>query len=152
MPIEETITVSLLKETGYSTWFDFVFNITGSSCSYEMHTYGYRDAQGVKKDIQLKIGNVLLERLALEEAKLRLPLINIPSFAAFDELAKNNKIWMGEQLYHFDVIARDKEGRCLLKRLQYRVEEIERLQKWEKKYETERVYIEKQEPQSPLGK
>ena len=144
MPIDETITVSLLKETGYSTWFDFAVNVTGTACSKVICTYTYNREQGNKGDIQLKIGTKLLERLALEEAKLSLALINMPSFAAFDELPNVQKIWIDDRVYSFDVVVRDKNDKVSLKRIQYKRREIEKLQAWEAKYSEEWVYVEKQ--------
>jgi len=144
MPVEEIINVSLLKETGYSTWFSFTINMNGSACSKGKCTYTYKHAQGDKREIQLEIGNRLLERLAFEEAKSNLPIINMPSFAAFDQLPNDAKIWIDDLIYFFDVVIRDKNGKVVLKRIQYSRSEIEKLQSWEAKYGEEWVYIEKQ--------
>lgn len=143
MPIEEIINVSLLKETGYSTWFNFIINMTGSTCSKGKCTYTYKHAQGDKKEIQLEIGNRLLERLAFEEAKLNLPVINMPSFAAFDQLPNDNKIWIDNRIYLFDVVVHNKNGEVFLKRIQYYRTEIEKLQSWEARYGQEWSYLEK---------
>ena len=145
MPTEETITINLLKETGYSTWLDFAFNVSGSACSKGICKYTYNHAQGDKRDIQLEIGTKFLERLALEEAKINLPVINVASFAAFDELPHDPNIWIDDRIYFFDVVVRDKNDKVFLKRMQYKRPEIEKLQKWEAKYSGELVYVEKRE-------
>jgi hypothetical protein len=145
MPIEETVTVSLFAETGHATWFDFVFHITGYSASNGKYDFSYKDAQGDQRRIQLDIPQFLLERLALEEEKAKLPLFNAPSFAAFNQLAEDRKIRKDHQFYYFDVVVRDKSRQIVLKRLRYQIAEIERLQAWERQYNTETVYIEKRE-------
>ena len=145
MPIEEVINVSFLAETGYSTWFDFAFHISGYSASNGKYLYTYKDAQGEERIIQLDIAQFLLERLALEESRLKLPLFNASSFAAFDQLAEERKIRKDHQFYYCDVVVRDKNDQVLLKRIRYLISEIERLQTWERKYNNETVYVEKRD-------
>jgi hypothetical protein len=143
MPNEEKITAELLKETGYTSWFEFVINTRGSACSKEKCRYDYLDAEGSKKAIELEIAPRFLERLALEEAKLILPLISLKSFAAFDELPPSASTWIDDKVYIFNVVNVDKNGQVSLKRIKYKRSEVDRLQKWETQYKDELVYVEK---------
>jgi hypothetical protein len=142
MPIDKTITANLLTETGYTSWFDFVFHITGHTASKGRYTYSYTDRQGDKGEITLEVAKSLLERLALEEARLALRFIPVSSFAAFEKLVQDSQMRRDQERYYIDVIVRNKENQIALKRLQYLIADIEWLVELEKKYEGEFVYME----------
>ena len=144
MHMHNTITPDLLKETGHKTWFDFVFHISGYTFSNGQYIYSYDDNNGIRKVIPLAIAQNLLERMALEEAKLTLPLINVSSFSDFEKLVQCHKMRKDNNYYSIDVVVHNKLGQIVLKRLQYAVREVERLEKLEEKYKDEFVYIEKE--------
>jgi hypothetical protein len=142
--MQNTITVELLKGTGFFTWFDFVFNITGYTLSNGHSFYSYKDKEGNRKEITLDITQTLLEQMALEEAKLTLPLINVSSFSEFNMLVQGHKMRRNNTHYYIDVIVRNKEDQIVLKRLQYEIGAVDLLEELEKKYKDVYVYVEKE--------
>ena len=140
--MHNTTTLDLLKETGYTTWFDFVFHISGYTLSKGHYIYSYLAKERNRKEITLDIGQSLLEQMALEEAKMMLPLINVSSFSEFEMLVQSHKIRRDNNYYYIDVVVRNKEDQIVLNRLRYEIREVERLEELEKKHKDVFVYVE----------
>jgi len=140
---ETRISVDILESTGYSSWLDFAINIVGCSSTNGVYTYGYEDIQGQRKEVKLELNSITLERLALEEAKIWLPLLSISSFSDYQKLIDDGRMRMHRGDYYIDTVVRNKAGAVVLSRIRMNVDEWQRLISWEQRYKNEYSFIER---------
>jgi len=139
---ETRISVDILESTGYSSWLDFAINIVGCSSTNGVYTYRYEDNQGQWKELKLELNSSTLERLALEEGRIWLPLLNISSFSDYQKLLDDGRMWMHRGDYYIDTVVRNKAGAVVLSRIRMKVDKWQRLISWEQKYKDDYSFIE----------
>jgi hypothetical protein len=135
------INLEIIKESGYATWCDFLTRIKAYTATKEIN-YSYIDSHQNEKSIILDIGPSLLDQMALEEAKIILPMLKMNSFTELIQRIDNEKKHFENDTYNVDIIVRNLMDQIVLKKVTLKIELIRRLASIEVRKHTFLVYHE----------
>ena len=137
--MEMKITLNVIHETGYRTWYDFFGHIVSYSQMNKQNYYSYQDPEGNKKEITLDIDKTIVGYLAETELLISIKEAGFDSFdACWKHIASQNQV--GVQIYHLKYIRVDKNKEVTFKVLSFSPELILSFVDLEKRTDKLKVY------------
>jgi hypothetical protein len=137
--MEVTITLDIIHETGYSTWYDFFGHLVSYSQINKQYHYGYHDSEGKEKSITLDIDKTIVSYLAETELLISIKEAGFDSFdACWKYILKQRQV--GASTYHLKYIRVDKNKQVSFKDVSFSPELILSFMDLEKRTDKLTIY------------
>jgi hypothetical protein len=123
--MEMTITKDILKETGFSTWYEFHVSIFNSrSVSNSSHHYVFHRGTE-EKQIELEVSPLMIEALGREEIQIILDKFNLKNPSELVDIVKSLHKGLDAK-FTMEIVERTDKDEIVLKRYILTLRTIER--------------------------